>query len=239
VNRYPKILVVDGDPAIQRLLGILLEGEHCRVLSARTGEEGLGHAAASAPDLIILELDLPGPGGFPVLRSLRDSIRAPIMILSSLSGVEDKVRALDAGACDYVVKPFNGAELMARVRALLRDRGRSGGNVFISGAPAEDLATREIIVNGLKLELTAREEAIFQILARRPGALVSCQQILSEIWGNDGLAQLHELRVYITRLRRKLDACGATNLIASERNVGYTLTIGLARESGPPDPASP
>jgi DNA-binding winged helix-turn-helix (wHTH) protein len=147
-----------------------------------------------------------------------------------------------ASGLDPHISPERGA-LPGRFRvgrgALLRDRGRSGGNVFISGAPAEDLATREIIVNGLKLELTAREEAIFQILARRPGALVSCQQILAEIWGNDGLAQLHELRVYITRLRRKLEACGATNLIASERNVGYTLTIGLARESGPSDPASP
>lgn len=233
-NPHPKVLVIDSDPAIHRLLGILLEGDHCRVFSAKTAEDGLSKAMSASPELILLELEMPDGAGFSVLRTLRECSQTPVMILSSSVAVGGKVRALDAGACDYVVKPFNGAELAARVRVQLRARKPAGVNIFIRGIAGQDRSTREIFVNGFKLELTAKEEAVLRILASQPGALVTSHQLLQEIWGNEGLAQLHELRVYITRLRRKLEACGASNLIESERNVGYSLSIGASRDSASP-----
>ncbi len=230
MNPNSKVLVVDSDPAIQRLLAILLEAERCRVVGARTQEEGLAKAAALAPDLVILELELPGCDGFALLAALRRQVRAPVLALSAHASVGDVVRALDDGACDCVRKPFNGAEMAARVRAQLRLRRSLGANIFIRESRDQAPAPREILVNGLRLELTAKEEAVLQVLARRPGALVTIHDLLSAIWGSAGAAQLHELRVYITRLRRKLEACGAANLIESERNVGYSLCVGVGRD---------
>lgn len=225
-----KILVIDSDPAIQRLLTILLERERCRVICANSSAEGLSKAVTSTPDLVILELKLNRSDGVSVLKALRRHSRAPVMILSARSNVGEIVKALDEGACDFVVKPFNGAEMAARVRLQLRCKRTAGANIFISENQSNAPAPREIMVNGLKLELTAKEEAVLQILARHPGALVTIHDILNAIWGNDGAAQLHELRVYITRLRRKLEACGAANLIESESNVGYSLSIGMGRD---------
>lgn len=225
-----KVLVIDSDPAIQRLITILLEPERCRVICARTGAEGLSKAVTSAPDLVILELELYRSDGFAILKALRKQNRAPVMMLSSHSNTGDIVRALDEGACDFLVKPFNGAELAARVRVQLRCKRTAGANIFISEKLDQAPSSREILVNGLRLELTAKEEAVLQILARHPGALVTIHDILNSIWGNQGPAQLHELRVYITRLRRKLEACGAANLIESERNIGYSLSIGIGRD---------
>ncbi len=224
-----KVLVVDPDPAIQRLLTILLEGERCKVTCASTGGDGLAKAIAIHPDLVILDLDLPRRDGFAVLGELRRQVRASVMIISTRSSVGDKVRALDDGACDYVLKPFNGAEMAARIRLQLRSRKSAGANIFISENHDHAPAPREILVNGLRLELTAKEEAVLQILARQPGTLVTIHHLLNAIWGTEGVAQLHELRVYITRLRRKLEACGASNLIESERNVGYSLSMGSGR----------
>ena len=226
----PKILVIDPDPAIQRLLSILLEGEHFRVSCERTGRDGLARASAFLPDLVILDLKLPGCDSFSVLGELRRRVRTPVMVLTPRSSTADIVKALDEGACDVVLKPFNGAEMTARVRAHLRSGKAIGANILISESHTDSAATRDIFVNGLKLELTAKEESILQILARNSGNLVTIHQLLNTIWGCDGVAQLHELRVYITRLRRKFEACGLPDLIESERNIGYSLSVRACRE---------
>jgi len=231
-------LVVDSDPAIHRLLGILLEGEHCRVISARTAQEGLSRASSVSPDLVILELELPGCGGLAVLRTLYECRRYPVLMVSSRASVDDKVKALDAGACDLVMKPFNGAEIAARVRVQLRTSRPRGATLVLCGLDSSGPSARQVFVNGIKLELTAKEGAVLQILAIQPGELVTNQSLMQSIWGSQGAAQLHELRVYVTRLRRKLEACGAANLIETEFNLGYGLSTGARREHLPTTPLS-
>lgn len=218
---------MDHDPGIGRLLRVLLEAERYRVLWRRSGADGLAEGVRSRPEAFILELDLPDGDGLAVLRALREWSGAPVLILSGRAGTQDKVRALDAGANDYMVKPFAPEELVARLRVLLRcEPPTDDGPLLVSGALRIDMATRRITVNGRPLKLAATEEAILHILARHAGKIVPCKRLVRAIWGGDSGARIHELQVFVARLRRKLEMRGGDNLIRGVGQMGYTLPLG-------------
>jgi two-component system KDP operon response regulator KdpE len=232
---HPKVLIVDNDPGIGRMLRILLESERYKVLWSRNGESGLTQAVEHRPDVIILELDLPDGDGFAVLGALREWNEAPVLILSGRTGIADKVRALDAGANDYLAKPFAPEELVARLRVLQRcEPPASDGPLLVTGALKVDMATRVVTVHGSSLELTATEEAVLYILARHAGKLVPCQRLTRAVWGTDATPKLSELRVYIAGLRRKLEEHGGNNLIRGDGSVGYSLLLETDHECSAP-----
>jgi two-component system KDP operon response regulator KdpE len=232
---HPKVLIVDNDPGIGRMLRILLEGERYKVLWSRTGESGVTQGVEHRPDVIILELDLPDGDGFAVLGALREWNEAPVLILSGRTGVANKVRALDAGANDYLTKPFAPEELVARLRVLQRcETLASDGPLLVTGALKVNMATRVVTVNGSPLELTATEEAVLYILARHAGKFVPCQRFTRAVWGTDATQKLSELRVYIAGLRRKLEVHGGNNLIRGDGSVGYSLLLESDHENSAP-----
>jgi len=222
----PKVLIVDGDPGIGRMLRILLAGERYKVLWSRDGESGLTQAVEHRPDVILLELDLPDSDGFAVLGALREWNEAPVLILSGRAGVSDKVRALDAGANDYLVKPFAPEELVARLRVLQRSElPAMDGQLLVTGALRLDMATHAVTVNGFPLELTETEGAILYILARHAGKFVPWQRLTRAVWGTDTVPKLAELHVYIAGLRRKLEKHGGKDLIRGDGRPGYSLLL--------------
>jgi two-component system KDP operon response regulator KdpE len=228
---HPKVLIVDDDPAIGRMLRQLLESERYKVSWSRNAQDGLEQAVEHRPDVIILELDLPDGNGFAVLEALREWTTTPVLILSGRAEVGDKVRALDAGANDYVAKPFAPAELAARLRVLQRcEPPTDDGPLVVSGALQIDLATHAATVNGHPLKLTATEEAVLFVLARHAGKLVPQQHLTRVIWGTDAADKIGELRVYIARLRRKLEAHGGHHLIRGEGTIGYGLALAADHE---------
>jgi two-component system KDP operon response regulator KdpE len=228
---HPKVLIVDDDPAIGRMLRPILEGERYRVWWSRTAQDALVLAAEHRPDVIILELDLPDGDGFAVLEALREWTSTPVLILSGRVDIGDKVRALDAGANDYVAKPFAPAELAARLRVLQRcEPSTDDGPLVVSGALQIDLTTHAAMVNGHPLKLTATEEAVLFVLARHAGKLVPQQRLTRVIWGTDVADKIGELRVYIARLRRKLEEHGGHNLIRGEGTTGYGLALAADHE---------
>jgi two-component system KDP operon response regulator KdpE len=228
---------MDHDPGIGRLLRVLLEGERYRVLWRRNGADGLAEGVRSRPEAFILELDLPDADGMTVLRALREWSGAPVLILSVRAGTPDKVRALDAGANDYMVKPFAPEELVARLRVLLRcEPPVDDGPLLVSGGLTMDMATHRITVNGRPLRLAATEEAILHILARHAGKIVPCQRLVRSIWGTDSGSKIHELQVFVARLRRKLEVRGAENLIRGSGRLGYTLPLGHESDDAIPQP---
>jgi two-component system KDP operon response regulator KdpE len=164
--------------------------------------------------------------GFAVLHAIREWSDAPVLILSGRTSTADKVRALDAGANDYVVKPFAPEELAARLRVLLRSEPPTDdGPSFVNGAMKIDMATREVTVNGRLLGLSATEEAVLHILARHAGKIVPWRRLVRAIWGTDTGTKIHDLKVHISRLRRKLEMRGAAGLIKGQSAVGYTLSL--------------
>jgi two-component system KDP operon response regulator KdpE len=222
----PKILVVDDDAAIRKFLRISLEASGYEVIEARTGEQALAKAATETPALVILDLGLPDLDGREVVTRLRDWFRGPILILSVRAGETEKVAALDAGADDYVVKPFGIQELLARVRVLLRARpgARDEKSRIELGALSIDLAAREVIVDGREVNLTQREFSLLERLARHAGKVVTQRQLLTEIWGASHAGDTQYLRVYIGMLRQKLgDDPSRPRFIRTEPGVGYRL----------------
>jgi two-component system KDP operon response regulator KdpE len=231
----PRVLIADSDPAIGRMLRIVLESEKYRVLWRQCGADALAEAAASRPDAVILELDLPDGDGLCVLQALRERCSAPVLILSARSGVADKVRALDGGANDYMVKPIAPEELAARLRVLLRCETPAGyGPHVVSGALRIDTATREMSVNGRPLELSATEEALLYVLARHVGKLVPREQLLRSVWGVAAAEEAHDLQVHVARLRRKLEELTGSDLIRREGGAGYSLSLAPAGEPAGP-----
>lgn len=228
---HPKVLIVDDDPAIGRMLRVILESERYRVLWSRSGADGLAQGVESRPDVIILELDLPDGDGFAVLDALREWNGAPVLMLSNRADVADIVRALDSGANDYMVKPFAPEELAARLRVLLRSEPpTSDGPLLVNGPLRIDMATREMTMNGCRLELTATEEAVLYILAHHAGKLVPRGRLVRAVWGTNDANKVHDLQVHIARLRRKLEEHGGNNLIRGEGSVGYSLSLAANHE---------
>lgn len=222
---HPKVLIVDDDPAIGRLLQIVLTGQRYKTLWSRSVSEGLARAVEGRPDVIILELDLPDGDGFAMLGALREWSVAPVLILTERPGVADKVRALDAGASDYMNKPFAPEELAARLRVLLRiEPTTSDAPLLVLGGLRIEMGTREMAVNGHTLELTATEEAILFILSRHAGWLVPKEHLVRAIWGSGADGKIHDLKVHIANLRRKMREHGESNLIQGGGSVGYCLS---------------
>lgn len=219
----PLVLIVDDEPQIRRLLTVSLEASAYRVMSAVSGQEGLVLAAQHRPALVILDLGLPDLPGQEVLRRLREWSNAPVLILSVQDDEKGKVAALDAGADDYVTKPFNTDELLARLRVALRRSTKTGETAVIHAKNlVVDLATRRVTVSGKEVKLSKIEYDLLRLLARHAGKVLTHRQILQEVWGPGHEHDTHYLRVYIAHLREKLETnAESPELILTELGVGY------------------
>ena len=213
------------------MLRLALEQERYNVIEAANGKLGLEMAAAKRPDVIIFDLDLPDIDGVVLLRRLREWSQEPVMVISERAQVSDKVRALDSGADDYLTKPFDVAELLARLRVLQRSqRGTPDGPLMIEGDLVINLSTHEVTLRGDKLSFTPIEEALLYLLVRYEGKVVTRKHLMRCIWGTDEEDRTRELQVYIANLRAKLGACGGEILIRTEGSLGYRLFMAASVE---------
>jgi two-component system KDP operon response regulator KdpE len=221
-----RVLVVDDDPQLARALRITLRAAGYEVTMAPDGRTALREAAAQHPDLVVLDLGLPDLDGTEVLRGLRPWFTGPVLVLSARADSQDKVGALDAGADDYVSKPFDMAELLARLRALLR-RGiaEAEGPVVRTDHFTVDLAAHQVTVDGAVVRLTPTEWELLSALVRAPGRLVGQRQLLQAVWGPAYEKETHYLRVYMGQLRRKLEPDPAhPRYLNTEPGMGYRFT---------------
>jgi two-component system, OmpR family, KDP operon response regulator KdpE len=222
----PVALIIDDEVQIRRLLRVVLEGENYRVLEAEIGQQGLMEIASRRPDVILLDLGLPDSDGLEVLKRLREWSEAPVLVLSVRDDEAGKVAALDAGAEDYVTKPFSTPELLARLRAAQRKtRPEEEISVFKNGDLIVDLAARTVTRGGREIKLTATEYALLRLFVRHPGRVLTHRYILREIWGPKSEEHRQYLRVYVTHLRQKIET-DPTNpsLIRTEQGIGYRFT---------------
>lgn len=217
------ILVIDDDEKITALLRRSLKFEGFKVSTARDGLEGLGKAMEEQPDLVILDLMLPGLDGFEVCQKIRDFSSVPILMLTAKDEVRDRVKGLDLGADDYLVKPFALEELLARVRALLRRTGQEAGTRLTYADLTLDTETREVWRGGREIQLTSKEFDLLALFLRHPRQVLTRDTIMEEIWGYDYSGESNVLEVYIGYLRQKLEAAGEKRLLHTVRGVGYTL----------------
>ncbi|WP_200301699.1 response regulator [Streptomyces adelaidensis] len=203
-----RVLVVDDEPQIVRALVINLKARQYEVDSAHDGATALGLAAARHPDVVVLDLGLPDMDGVEVIRGLRGWTRVPILVLSARHSSDEKVEALDAGADDYVTKPFGMDELLARLRAAVRRAepvGDEGDVIVETGDFTVDLAAKKVNRDGKDVRLTPTEWHLLEVLVRNTGRLVSQRQLLQEVWGPSYGTETNYLRVYMAQLRRKLE----------------------------------
>jgi two-component system KDP operon response regulator KdpE len=223
MNTRPLILIVDDEPQIRRLLTVMLEANGYRVLSAGSGQEGLVLAAQHQPALMILDLGLPDLPGQDVLRRLREWTQSPLIVLSVRDDEKGKVAALDGGADDYVTKPFNSDELLARVRVALRHATNREETALVQAKNlVMDLASRRVTVAGVEVKLSKTEYELLRLLARHAGKVLTHRQILREVWGPGHENDTHYLRVYIAHLREKIESHPESpELILTELGVGY------------------
>jgi two-component system, OmpR family, KDP operon response regulator KdpE len=221
----PVVLVIDDEPQIRRLLRVTLEASGYDVVEAPTGAEGIVQAAQCRPSVILLDLGLPDLDGVAVLKRLREWSRVPVIILSVRDRDNEKAAALDAGADDYVTKPFGTSELLARLRVALRhSEDQSEEPIFQSGPLLVDLADRRVTVDGKEVSLTATEYNLLRLLVRHSGKVLTHRFILREVWGPNAENQNHYLRVYIARLREKLKADPKhPDILLTEPGIGYRL----------------
>jgi two-component system KDP operon response regulator KdpE len=220
-----RILVVDDEPALRRTLQANLGARGYDVTAVETGEAALQQAGVQMPDLVILDLLLPGLSGLDVCRALRATSEVPILVLSARGEEQTKVQALDLGADDYLTKPFGMDELLARVRALLRRLGAtSTAGTLQIGALAVDLDARQVWRDGRALDLTPREFDVLAFLMRHAGKVVTHRLLLAEVWGPQYKCETQYLRVFINRLRAKIgDDPAHPRYIATEPGVGYRV----------------
>jgi two-component system KDP operon response regulator KdpE len=218
------ILVVDDEPQIHRFLRPTLEAAGYSVQRAETGAEALRQAATRPPSLILLDLGLPDMDGQDVLAKVRQFFHGPVIVLSARDRPAEKITALDAGANDYVEKPFDMGELLARIRAVLRLRGAGRGetDTFLNPPLEVDLTRRLVRVDGAPVALTPREYDLLALLIRHKDRVITHRQLLTAVWGPAHAADLQYLRVYVGHLRQKLGTAAAAHLI-TEAGVGYRL----------------
>ena len=222
----PLILIIEDEQPIRRFLRASLAAEGYRLAEAESGEQGVRLAAQQPPDLVILDLGLPDREGQQVLRSLREWLTAPVIVLSARDQEAQKVLALDGGADDYVTKPFGIAELLARMRTALRHASRSNeaSPSFTVGDLKVDLASRHVSVGDKEVHLTPLEYNLLATLIKHSGKVLTHRFLLKEVWGPGHAEETHYLRVYMASLRRKLEADPAQpSYLLTEPGVGYRL----------------
>ena len=226
MSQTATILVIDDEPQIRKFLRISLASQGYKVLEAGTGDDGLTQAALNKPDLLVLDLGLPDMDGQDVLSQFREWSAVPVLVLSVRASEGEKVRALDAGANDYVTKPFGIQEFLARIRALLRHAPESGQveSAVAIGPLNIDLAYRRVSLGDTEVALTRKEYAVLAQLARHPGRVITQQQLLKDVWGPTHVEDTHYLRIVVGHLRQKLaDDPTAPRFIVTEAGVGYRL----------------
>ena len=223
----PLVLVVDDEPQLRRFLRASLPTRGYRLIEAASGAEALTQAAARTPDLVLLDLGLPDLDGVEVTRRLREWSAVPILVLSARDQEIDKVRALDAGADDYLTKPFGTEELLARMRVALRHAVSGTGPdepVVRVGELKVDLGTRRVSMGDREVRLTRTEYRLLSLLARSAGKVLTHRHLLKEVWGPNAVGQTHYLRVYMGQLRHKIEADPAQpRYLLTETGVGYRL----------------
>lgn len=219
----PTILVVDDDPPFRRCLRSALANHGYSVAEAGTVAAGLEATARTKPSLVLLDLGLPDGDGLRLLEAIRSASTLPIIVLSARAGEGDKISALDAGADDYLTKPFGTGELMARIRVAMR-HSPTGDDVLTVGAIHIDQPRHEVTVAGNLVHLTPIEFKLLVELARRPGRVLTHRELLREVWGPDYVDNPHYLRVHIAALRRKIeDNSAEPHRLVTEAGVGYRL----------------
>lgn len=220
----PRVLVIEDEPPIRQLLRRALESHGYQVVEAADAATGIAQCAEADPDLVILDLGLPDRDGRELIAEVRLWSRVPIVVLSGRAAASEKVAALDLGGSDYVVKPFNMSELLARMRALLRDRprAREDSPVHRVGELELDVARRRVLLRGASVRLSRKEFELLRVLVMHAGRVVTHKQLLSEIWGRGHENDVQYLRVYVMQLREKLgDDPSRPRFIANEQGVGY------------------
>jgi two-component system KDP operon response regulator KdpE len=223
------ILLIEDDGPIRRFMRATLAQEGYRLEEAETGARGIELAAARPPDLVILDLGLPDVEGFDLLRNLRASLRVPIIVVSARGREQDKVRALDVGADDYLTKPFGVGELLARIRVAFRHAARrasppSSDASFTVGELTIDHGARRVFVGQREAHLTPLEYRLLEVMARHAGKVLTHRFLLTEVWGADQTAEVQYLRVFMAGLRRKLEADPTQpRYLLTEQGVGYRL----------------
>ncbi|SEP20624.1 winged helix-turn-helix domain-containing protein [Propionispora vibrioides] len=220
-----RVLVIDDEPQIQKLLRVSLQVQGYLFEGVLTGKDGVVRAAIMKPDIMIVDLGLPDMDGKEVVLQVREWSQVPIIVLTARDQEQEKIEALDAGADDYVTKPFGMGELMARMRVCLRRMAQVEDEpVLTCGGLAVDLLQRTVTVDGREVKLTPTEYEIIKVMAQHAGRVLTHKQLLKAVWGNDYNNDTHYIRVYIGQLRRKIEADSAQpRYIITESGVGYRL----------------
>jgi two-component system KDP operon response regulator KdpE len=222
------IVVIEDDPQMRRFLRTGLATQGFQVFEAESGQRGLIEAGTRKPDLVILDLGLPDMDGVEVVRDLREWTAIPVIILSARSSEEHKIEALDAGADDYLTKPFGIGELLARIRVALRRAGRTGdgpgSEVYCNGRLKVDLQKRLVYIGGGEVHLTPIQYRLLSVLVKHAGRVMTQRQLLKEVWGPAYADNAHYLRIYMSQLRQKLEADATKpEFLLTESGVGYRL----------------
>jgi two-component system KDP operon response regulator KdpE len=222
------ILLIEDEPQMRRFLRITLQIQGYRLIESATARDGLMQATTRNPDVVLLDLGLPDLDGLEVTKRLREWSQTPIIVISAREQEQDKVKALDAGADDYLTKPFNASELLARIRVALRHGARQNTDknepVFTLRNLRVDLAQRQVFVSDKEVHLTPIEYKLLMVLVRHAGKVITHTQLLKEVWGPAHINEVHYLRVYMTQLRHKLETDPARpRFLMNEPGIGYRL----------------
>jgi len=223
-----RILLIEDEPQMRRFLRITLQGQGYELIEAISGQDGLTQVATRNPDIVLLDLGLPDIDGLEVTERLREWSQVPIIVLSAREQEEDKIKALDAGADDYLTKPFSSGELLARIRVALRHKamqqGGSEESVFVLDNLKVDFARRQVFIDEREVHVTPIEYRLLSVLIKHAGKVMTHRQLLKEVWGAAYINQSHYLRIYMGQLRHKLEADPARpRFFINEPGVGYRL----------------
>jgi two-component system KDP operon response regulator KdpE len=231
------VLLIEDEPQMRRFLRITLQGSGYRLIEAVAGDDGLTQAATRNPDVVLLDLGLPDIDGLEVTKRLREWTQIPIIVLSAREQEEDKIKALDAGADDYLTKPFGAGELLARIRVALRHSAQqqtgSEESVFVLDNLKVDLVKRQVFLDDREIHLTPIEYRLLTILIKYAGKVITHNQLMKEVWGPAYVNQSHYLRIYMAQLRHKLEADPARpRFFINEPGVGYRLKVDMDERRG-------
>ena len=233
------VLLIEDEPQMTRFLRVTLQGHGYHLVEADTGQKGLMQASTRNPDVILLDLGLPDMDGLEVTQRIREWSEVPVIVLSAREQEQDKIRVLDAGADDYLTKPFGAGELLARIRAAMRRTAmqRSGEreSVFVLGNLRVDLVKRQVFLDDAEIHLTPLEYKLLSILIKYAGKVVTHTQLLKEVWGSAYTGETHYLRIYMAQLRRKLEADPARpRFLINEPGIGYRLKLEAREKDASP-----